>query len=102
MFVPPGGFRSVQLPRLRTQRDHERCNNGESCVPYRRPFEVPGEKGDRLHFFHRFFLYQCKTPLSYEKRGCLKSDHVTLLIDELEGCWYVILNIHLNFKRKYD
>jgi len=64
--------------------------------------EVKGEKGDRLLFFHRFFPYKHNTPLSFEKRGCGKAVHVSLLVDKLKGFYNVVLNIHLKFKRKYN
>jgi len=32
----------------------------------------------------------------------VKSVHVSLLVDELKGCYNIILNIRLKVKRKYN
>ena len=56
------------------------------------------EKGTGYFYFNVSFPSKHKIPLSFEKRGCVQSEHMSLLDGELKGCWYMVLNIFSKFQ----
>jgi len=50
---------------------------------------------------HSFLIIQIQTPLSFEKRGCVKPFLLALFVDALKGYYNIVLNIRLKLQQKY-